>query len=124
MMRRLLLMMAVLLVPISANADYLDVIQGKLREKCTMQTYVTIKNDFDEQWGRSHGYHAEIASALQSNDLDTIFWLGRTASAEAFGRVWDAWRTELSDPKSVASKPNERFEKCVDNTARRGYDLL
>ncbi len=122
-MRRLLTM-ALLLAPISASAEYLDVIQGKLKEKCTLETYVAIKNDFNEQWGKSHGYQAEIASAVQSNDLATTHWLGHTASAEAFGRAWDTWRTELSNSKSVASKLNERFEKCVDNTARRGYDLL
>ena len=89
-----------------------------------MEKYVAIKNDFNEQWGKSHGYQAEIASAVTSNDLATVYWLGHTASAEAFGRAWDTWRTELSNPKSVAAKLNERFEKCVDNTARRGYDLL
>lgn len=75
------------------------------------------------QWGKSHGYQAEIASAVQSEDLVSVYWLGHTASAEAFGRAWDAWRTELSNPKSVAGKLNERFEKCTDNTGRRGYDL-
>ena len=122
-MRRLL-MTALLLAPITASAEYLDVIQAKLKDKCTVATYVAIKNDFNEQWGKSHGYQAEIASAVQSEDLVSVYWLGHTASAEAFGRAWDAWRTELSNPKSVASKLNERFEKCVDNTARRGYDLL
>ena len=66
----------------------------------------------------------KIASAVQSNDLVTIFWLGRTANAEAFGRAWDAWRTELSNKKSVASKLNERFGKCTENMGRRGFDLL
>ena len=122
-MRRLL-MMALLLAPVAASAEYLDVIQGKVKEKCTVEKYVAIKNDFNEQWGKSHGYQAEIASAVTSNDLATVYWLGHTASAEAFGRAWDTWRTELSNPKSVAGKLNERFEKCVDNTARRGYDML
>ena len=122
-MRRLL-MAALLLAPLTASAEYLDVIQGKLKEKCTVAVYVAIKNDFNEQWGKSHGYQAEIASAVQSDHLARVYWLGHTASAEAFGRAWDTWRTELSNPKSVASKLNERFEKCVDNTARRGYDLL
>jgi hypothetical protein len=122
-MRRLLIT-ALLLAPICASAEYLDVIPGKLKDKCTLETYVAIKNDFNEQWGKSHGYQAEIASAVQSNDLATIHWLGRTANTEAFGRAWDTWRTELSNPKSVASKLNERLEKCVENTGRRGYDLL
>jgi hypothetical protein len=122
-MRRLL-MTVLLLTPICAGAEYLDVIQGKLKDKCTVDKYVAIKNDFNEQWGRSHGYRAEIASVVQSEDLVSVYWIGHTTSAEAFGRAWDTWRTELSNPKSVAAKLNERFEKCVDNTGRRGYDLL
>ena len=121
-MRRLLLI-ALLLAPISASAEHLDVIQGKLKEGCTLEKYVTIKNDFNQQWGKAHGYQAEIASPVQSNDLASVFWIGRTSSSESFGRAWDAWRTELSDSKSVAGKLNERFEKCTTNEARRGYDL-
>ena len=122
-MRRLLAI-ALLLTPICASAEFLDVIQGKLKDKCTVETYIAIKNDFNEQWGKSHGYRAEIASPVQSNDLASVYWLGHTASAEAFGKAWDTWRTELANPKSVAAKLNERFEKCVDNTGRRGYDTL
>jgi hypothetical protein len=121
-MRRLL-MIAILLAPISASAEHLDVIQGKLKEGCTVEKYVAMKNDFNEQWGKSHGYHAEIASPVQSNDMTSVFWIARSASAESFGKAWDAWRTELSDPKSVAAKLNERFEKCTTNESRRGYDL-
>jgi len=62
-MRRLLTI-ALLLAPICASAEHLDVIQGKLREKCTLETYIAIKNDFNDQWGKSHGYRAEIASAV------------------------------------------------------------
>ena len=121
---RTLLMLAVLMVPLYARAEYLDVIQGKFKEKCTLQKYVEMKNDFNQQWGTGHGYRAEIAGAIQSNDLASVFWLGHCNSAEAFGKAWDSWRNELSDPKSVASKLNERFEKCVTNEARHGYDLF
>ena len=121
-MRRLL-MMAVLLMPISASAEHLDVIKAKLKEGCTLATYVAIKNDFNEQWGKSHGYQAQIAVPVQSSNLTSVYWTGRSASAEAYGKAWDAWRTELSDPKTVAAKLNERFEKCSTNQSRRGYDL-
>ena len=121
-MRRLL-MLVIMVAPLCASAEYLDVIQAKLKEKCTLQEYVAVKNDFNEQWGRSHGYRAEIAEPVQSNDLATVFWIGHCASAESFGKAWDTWRTELSDKKSVAAKLNERFEKCTTNDARRGYDL-
>jgi hypothetical protein len=120
---RTLLILTILVAPLCASAEYLDVIQVKLKDKCTVQKYAEIKNDFNEQWGSSHGYRAEIAAPLQSNDLGSVFWLGHCTSAEAFGKAWDSWRSELSDPKSVAGKLNERFEKCSTNDARRGYDL-
>ena len=119
-----LLTITLLLMPICARAEFLDVIPGKLKEKCTLAKYVEIKNDFNEQWGKSHGYRAEVASPVQSNDLATIFWIGHATSAEAFGRAWDTWRTELSNSKSVAAKLNERLEKCVENTGRSGYDTF
>ena len=121
-MRRLL-MLAIVVAPLCASAEYLDVIQGKYKEKCSLQNYVAIKNDFNEQWGKTHGYRAEIADAVQSDDLASVYWIGHCASAESFGKAWDTWRTELSDSKSVAAKLNERFEKCVTNGSRRGYDL-
>ena len=121
-MRRLL-MLAVLIAPVYASAEYLDVIQAKVKEKCSLATYVAIKNDFNEQWGKSHGYRAELAQPVQSTDLTSVFWIGHCASAESFGKAWDAWRTEISDAKSVAGKLNERFEKCTTNTTRNGYDL-
>jgi len=120
---RILLMLAIVITPLCASAEYLDVIQGKYKEKCSLQSYVAIKNDFNKQWGESHGYRAEIADAVQSDDLASVHWIGHTSSAESFGKAWDTWRTELSDPKSVASKLNERFEKCVINGTRRGYDI-
>jgi hypothetical protein len=122
-MRILLLTVAVLLAPICASAEHLDVIQFKLNQGCTLETEVAIKNDFNAQWGKSHGYVAEIASPVVSNDLTSFYWIGRTANSEAFGKAWDAWRSELSDPKSVAAKLEERFQKCGTNESRRGYDI-
>ena len=81
------------------------------------------RTNCNEQWGKSHGYRAEIAEPVQSNHLATMFWIGHSASAESFGKAWDTWRTELSDSKSVATKVNERLEKCATNDSRGGYDL-
>ena len=119
----LLIIIAVLLAPICASADSLDVIQFKLKEGCTLETYVAIKNDFNAQWGKSHGYIAEIASPVDSNDLGSLYWVGRTANAETFGKAWDIWRNEVSDPKSVAGRLEERFQKCSTSESRRSYDI-
>jgi len=118
-----LLISALILVPLSAGADHLDVIEVQLKDGCTLEKYVAIAGDFNEQWGKKHGYQSEVAVPIQSAELASVFWVGRTANAEAFGKAWDAWRNENMDPKSVASKLNARFIECSDNVARRGYDL-
>jgi hypothetical protein len=122
-MKILLLTIAGLLAPICASADHLDVIQTKVKEGCTLETYVAIKNDFNTQWGKSHGYIAEVASPVASNDLTSVYWIGRTANAEAFGKAWDIWRSEVANPNSVAAKLNERFQKCTTEESRRSYDI-
>ncbi len=46
---------ALLLFPLSAAADHMDVLQVKLKDGCTVAKYVSIKNDFNEQWGKNNG---------------------------------------------------------------------
>ena len=55
--------------------------------------------------------------------MASIYWVGRSANAEAFGKAWDTWRDSLSDPKSAAAKLNARLEKCGSTEARRSYDV-
>ena len=117
------LIAALCTIPLPAGADHLDVIQATLNKDCTLSQYVAIAKDFNETWGKSHGYLAEIAAAVQSNDLDSVYWIGRTANAEAFGKAWDTWRDELGVPKSVAAGLQKRFDKCSKNVGRRGYDI-
>lgn len=118
-----ILLSILILVPLWASADHLDVIEVKLKDGCTLEKYVAIATDFNEQWGKKYGYHAEVASPVQNEKLVSIFWLGRTANTEAFGKAWDAWRNENMDAKSLASKLQARFDECSDNEARSGFDL-
>jgi len=118
-----LLALALVCVPVFAAADYLDVIQMKLKDGCSLDQLVSITKDFNEQWGKSHGYKGEIAAPLQSDDMASTYFVGRTASAEAFGKAWDSWRDDLSDAKSLPAKLNARFEKCSETKGRRGYDV-
>jgi hypothetical protein len=110
-------------LPVSASAEHMDVIQVSLNEGCSVAQYVQIATDFNAQWGKEHGYRAEIAVPLQSEDLTAVFWLGHSANAQAFGAAWDAWRDALADSKSVAAKLNARFQKCAANQTRSGYDV-
>ena len=118
-----LLIAALVLGPLSASADHLDVIQVKLKDGCTSNQYVEIAKDFNENWGKNYGYHAEIAVPVQNDELVSIFWLGRSANTEAFGKAWDAWRDQLADPKSLASKLQARLDNCSVNESRSGFDL-
>lgn len=120
---RMTLCAVMLLLPVSLFADHLDVIQTELRDGCSMEKYVEIKNDFNEQWGKKNGYLAEVIAPIQSHDLKTIYWIGRTANAAAYGKAWDTWRDELTDPNTVAGKLAARFGECSISVSRRGYDV-
>lgn len=118
-----LIIFALLSCPFATFADHLDVIQMRLVEGCSISEYVAIMKDFNEQWADDYGYEAELAVPLQSQDLVSIFWVGRSANAEAFGKAWDAWRDAQSDPDSLAAKLQARFNECGEfNEARRSYD--
>ncbi len=114
---------ALLALPLGAAADHLDVIDFKLKEGCDFAKFVQIAHDFNTQWGANRGYHAEVAIPLQSNDLESMRWLGRSKDAATFGKAWDAWRTEITDPSTVAGKLAARFGACSVNTGRRGFDV-
>lgn len=118
-----LLVLAFLLLPATAGAEHLDVIQVKLDAKCSVDEYVQIAHEFNDTWGKDHGYRTEIAVPLQNDDLISVWWLGRSANAAAFGAAWDAWRDALPDRKSVAARLQKRFDKCSSNESRSSFDL-
>ncbi|MCH8073979.1 MAG: hypothetical protein IIA09_18775 [Proteobacteria bacterium] len=111
-----------LTLPIGAFADHIDVIEVQLNESCSLSTYLAIKDDFNEQWAKKYNYHAEVLVPIQSNNLTSLFWVGRSTNAAVFGKAWDQWNSDLMDPDSVASKQWARFLDCGANIARRGYD--
>ena len=113
----------VLLLPFGAMADHIDVIEFTLNENCSMSKYLAIKDDFNDQWGSKNGYRSEVLVPIQSNNLTSLFWVGRSANAAAYGKAWDQWRDDLEDPSSVASKLWARFLDCSTNIGRRGYDV-
>jgi hypothetical protein len=72
---------------VPAVADHFDVIEFKLKDGCSLASYLQVVKDFNE-WGKEHGYWAEIASKVQHSDLTTLLWIGRSTNAAAFGRAW------------------------------------
>ena len=122
---RILLTIAIMFaLPMAAHgAGHMDVIQVSLKDGCTVAQYAAIAQDFNKDWGKKHGYKAEVVVPIQSEELVSIFWVGRSANAAAFGAAWDAWRDALPDAKSTAAKLQARFDACSTNTSRNGYDV-
>ena len=110
-----------LLVASASHAGHLDVISFTLNEDCSLGTYLEIVDDFNE-WGDAYGYQTEIAAPLFHDNMDTHYWLGRSASNEAFGKAYDAWETAQADSESVPAKLNARFGECgAGNDTRHAY---
>lgn len=120
MIRKLVILIA--MAPALAAADHIDVIEVKLNDDCPLSKYVAIKDDFNSQWGSRNGYSSEVLVPIQSQNLTSLFWVGRSANAAAFGKAWDTWRAALSDPDSTPAKLWARFQECGMNLGRRGYD--
>lgn len=117
-----ILLIALLSLPLPALADFMDVIEFKLKEGCEFSDYLEIVADFNDNWASKHAYRTEIAAPVQSNNLESLYWVGRAVNAETFGAAWDAWRNELADDDSMASELSDRFSECTENIGRRGYD--
>lgn len=118
-----LLAICLMALPFGALADHIDVIEVQLNEGCSVQEYVAIKDDFNSQWGSKNGYRSEVFVAIQSHNLTSLYWVGRSANAAAFGKAWDQWRDDLNNPDSVAAKLWARFVECSTNVGRRSYDV-
>lgn len=116
-----LIALVVLAFPMASQADYVDVLAGKLNPGCTMSQYLQIVSDFNEQWAKDYGYKAEVLVPLQSRDMATIYWVGRIKNAEAFGKGLDAWRAAQADPNSTAAKLMARLRTCTTTESRAGF---
>ena len=66
---------------------------------------------------------AEVVVPIQSEDLQSIFRVGRTGNAAAHGKAWDAWRDEIASVRSIAGRLDARFQKCSTNVSRTGFDV-
>ena len=115
--------MALLLlaVPAVACADYVDVLSAKLKEGCSVATLQLIVKDFNETWAKEGTYKAELLVPMMSQDVNTVYWVGRTKDAETFGKGVERWRREAMDANSVAGKLSARMSQCVNWGSRGGF---
>ena len=103
-------------------ASTLDVISSKLKGGCTFSTYMGITKEFNETWGKAHGYNAQLMLPVHGSDSSLVIWVGTTASAEAFGKAWDVWRMALANPNTTEAKLQARFDACTTQISRASYD--
>ena len=115
------LAIVLLLTPMIAAADHLDVIEFKLNDGCTFDKFMAITKDFN-QWGAKNGYVAEVLTPIQSSNLVHMYWVGRSKDTATFGKAWDTWRNAQADPNAAESKLWARFLACSTNLSREGYD--
>ena len=113
-------LLAVLACPLIAKADYVDVIEFKLKEGCTMAKYLDIVNAFNTLI-EPKGYKAEILSPYYSSNLESFIWVGRSKNLETFGKGANAYYDAAADANSAEGKLGARFRECTTSIARRSY---
>ncbi len=117
-----MLLIGLFTLPLPAFAEHMDVIQFKLQDGCTLESYMAIVNDFNA-WGEAYGYQTRIAVPLHSPNLESMYWLGTSEDAATFGKAWDTWRNALSDPDSGPAQLSARLASCMVNLSRDSYDI-
>jgi len=113
-------LLTALACPLIASAEYVDVIELKLKDTCTMTKYLDIVKDFNTQM-MPQGYKAEILTPIHSSNLESIFWLGRSKNSESFGKVSDAYSNAVGDANTTEGKLSARLRDCTTSIARRSY---
>lgn len=111
---------ALLLGPLESGADMLDVIRSSLADDCSLEKYLAIVDDFNAYY-KDKGYQTEIVVPLHSENQGVVIWIGRAASATAFGQAYDHWDAELVKSGSTVSKLSARFGACTVDQSRASY---
>ena len=119
---RKMILIAAMLFSAPAFANTIDVISSKLKPGCSFATYMGITKEFNDTWGKAHGYNAQLMLPVHGTDSDLVIWVGTTTSAEAFGKAWDVWRNALANPNSTEAKLQTRFDACATQISRASYD--
>ena len=113
---------ALLFIPMTASAEYMEVLEQEVKEGCTVAKYQVIIDDFNV-WAKDYGYQAKIASPLYTNNFGSVYWIGTAKDTTTFGAAYDAWLDGIKDPKSTPAKLDARMGKCVKLKTRRAYTV-
>jgi|GEM_PF-2974461 len=117
----IILTLSLLAAPTMASADYLDVITNRLNDGCSMEKYGKVVEEFrDVMTSQGYSYKVEIVVPFIGDQLDAIFWVGRTKDFATFGTESDRWAKALMNRKSPEAKINEKLNACTTNMTRTG----
>ena len=120
-LRNGLLALSLLIAPTMASADYLDVITNSLNDGCSMEEYGKIVEEFrGVMTSQGYSYTVEIVVPFIGDQLDGIFWVGRTKDFATFGAESDRWEKALMNSSSAESKINKKLNGCATNVSRSG----
>ncbi len=120
-LRSALLTLPLLVAPAMASADYLDVITNSLNDGCSMEKYGKVVEEFrGVMTSQGYSYTVEIVIPYIGNQLDQIFWVGRTKDLATFGSESDRWEKALMKSESPESKINKKLNDCTTNVSRSG----
>src|SRR3990172_7766817 len=98
-LRRTLLAFAMLLTPLVAHADYLDVIVSKLEAGCSLDKYLGVVEEFrGVMKSQGYKYTVEIAAPFTSSDLSVVYWVGREPNFATFCQESDRWDAAIAKP--------------------------
>jgi len=110
-----------LLSPLVAHADYLDVITSKLTAGCSLDKYLAVVEEFRGVM-RTQGYKytVEIAPPFIGPDLSVVYWVGRAPNFASFGAESDRWEAAIAKPGTPEAKISEKLNACSENVSRSG----
>jgi len=111
-----------LLTPLVAHADYLDVITNKLKAGCSLDQYLAVVEEFrGVMKTQGYKYTVEIESPFISSDLSVIHWVGREPNFATFGQEDDRWQAAIAKPGTPEAKISDKLNACSESVSRSGH---
>ncbi len=119
-MKKTIFAATLLVLSVSARAEYKDVIGFTMTGDCNFAEYMKVVADFNK-WAKPRGYQAQIFVPHDSDNLETYYWVGTSADAATFGAAHDEWLKGIMEGDSEPAALAKRFGKCAENDSRQSF---
>jgi len=120
-LRSAILAIALILAPGLASADYMDVITNRMKDGCSMEKYAKVVEEFrGVMKSQGYSYTVEIVVPYIGDNLDAVWWVGRTKDFATFGAESDRWVKAIATSGTPEAKVNEKLNACTTNVNRTG----